>query len=149
MKKITYEDMHAAFEKAIADRGADYVYEPAVCTYFDAHGAPSCGVGYALVELGLGEELKHVVWDYQEIAYPGLLEKEGALATLANAGQPLSYGALSKLEEWGAVEIEPAARHLANSFQSFQDGRAPWGESLTNAEMSAAIYSGRLQGAGS
>ena len=52
---ITEADFTAAIEKAVADKGADYVYNPdstrGECTYTE-DGEPSCIVGTALINLG-------------------------------------------------------------------------------------------------
>ena len=51
---ITEADFTAAIEKAVADKGADYIYNPdftRACTYTE-DGEPSCIVGTALINLG-------------------------------------------------------------------------------------------------
>lgn len=51
---ITEADFTAAIEKAVADKGADYVYNPddsRSCVYTE-DGEPSCIIGTALVNLG-------------------------------------------------------------------------------------------------
>lgn len=47
---ITEADFTAAIEKAVADKGADYVYDGA-CVY-SRDGEPACIVGTALANLG-------------------------------------------------------------------------------------------------
>lgn len=52
---ITEADFTAAIEKAVADAGADYVYNPyhsRECRYLEEDLEPSCIVGTALVNLG-------------------------------------------------------------------------------------------------
>lgn len=59
---ITEADFTAAIEKAVADKGADYVYNPRhdrTCVYTE-DGEPSCIVGTALVNLGFEPNPK---WD--------------------------------------------------------------------------------------
>jgi len=57
---ISYEQVVAELEKAVAANGEDFVYkavpdehEHLHCVYFDATGAPSCIVGHVLAGLGV------------------------------------------------------------------------------------------------
>lgn len=51
-KLITYDEMKAALERAVAERGEGFVYEapdPRLgCVYYDADFKPSCIVGLAM-----------------------------------------------------------------------------------------------------
>lgn len=123
---ITLEQMEAALTKAVEMRGEDYVYPHGFCTYFDEAGEPSCGVGVALVELGVREQVVAALTRYQEqngTAYKGLHA----------GGQPLADSLCLRLKDEGVVVDRRAAR-LADAFQGKQDAQVPWGEALELAK---------------
>lgn len=97
-------------EKAIADKGADFVYSPEGtsansangCVYFKG-GAPSCIVGHVISYMGL--------------EYDASIEGTMASTALENLG----------------VELDVQTRLLLNKVQDAQDIGTPWGEALNEA----------------
>ena len=123
---ITLEQMEAALTKAVEMRGENYVYRNLFCTYFDEAGEPSCGVGVALVELGVREQVIAALTRYQE--QNGTADKG-----LHAGGQPLAHILCRRLKTEGVIVDERAA-WLADSFQGKQDAHVPWGQALERAK---------------
>jgi uncharacterized protein with LGFP repeats len=124
--KLSYEDAVLFLEKAVADRGADYVYphqllspstgqqngdeEETGCVYFDHEtNQPSCIIGH--------------VFSYMGIA---------ALDVRGYEGQTVQVlaGSESRL---GLFDADETTVGLLARAQSFQDTRHSWGESLRYA----------------
>jgi hypothetical protein len=131
MRTITYEEMDAALAKAVAERGEDYVYE-GTCIYVSEQDEPQCGVGCALVGLGLLEQVKNAVltWQAERIA-------AGALVTGPSVeafDQPSATGLFEKFQLFDEpVILDPFAAILAENFQRRQDVRDTWGDALAEA----------------
>lgn len=111
MPKLTMELANELLDKAIADRGADYVYEPdenaaklGQCNY--VHGdQPGCIVGHVLHQFGVSLET--------------LKQSEGASAR----------SVLSRV----APFTNKYVRDLLADVQDYQDNGYSWGESVRRA----------------
>lgn len=99
-------------EKAIAEKGADYVYEPAQngerCLYFD-NGTPSCLVGHVLSYMG---------YDSTDVT-----ENEDAETTIQKMG----------------IEFDKETARLLCAVQENQDDGLAWGESLRRARFGGVV----------
>lgn len=110
---------------AVAERGADYVYEQpegsAVCSYVsEDKSEPGCGVGSALHKDGVPI---HVL---VEADVPGVI----------------SVAARETLRPWG-VELSESAVMIFSEFQREQDDQNSWGLALREA----FLVANRLTGA--
>lgn len=108
---ITEADFTAAIEKAVADKGADYVYNPnntRACTYTE-DGEPSCIVGTALINLGFEATPD---WDYP-IQHDVVLED-----TAADTILPYFF------------DIPQNVVVAARKAQHDQDNGSTWGDAL-------------------
>jgi hypothetical protein len=108
MRRLEYEEALSLLERAVKERGEDYVYHRAygACWYF-LHGQPSCGVGLVLSWLGVKPEQAR--------------EKAGATITLAD------------LRNKRILDASPSATALLLRFQYWQDQGRPWGTALASA----------------
>lgn len=109
---ITVESTRQVFDRLIAERGADYIYQRPSgadeCLYFDpTEGGPSCIAGQVFAAHGYSE---HDVTEYT--------------------------GASEVLEELGIED--PILRRYLDTAQENQDSGVPWGEAVAAAER--AIY---------
>jgi hypothetical protein len=122
---LTYENALEVLQKAVADRGAEFVYTKRSALIDDGKGgytvnysclywhsdeeAPGCLVGLALHKLGVSGEA---------------LARFGAFAINRLAEDRPSLG---------GVVPSPDALHLLSTVQAYQDRGAPWGEALIRA----------------
>lgn len=111
MIELTYPVVLDLGNRAVADRGSDYVYEthdgePMLCKYVH-EGQPDCMVGWILAAAGL---------------------------TLVNAYNRCggSDDLLNHLDEHDLVNASEAARRFLRAVQSKQDQGYTWGESLAH-----------------
>lgn len=111
---ITYDKAEELIERAIEERGADYVYDPPgtdYCAYFHIEdGTPRCGciVGLALSYIGL---------TYADV--------EDGLNTDTHA---------TKLLVALGVTCTPEAGRLLDLVQEYQDAKFTWGDAYTTAK---------------
>lgn len=113
---LTYDTVLNALEKAVADRGAGYVYLPRVhgtgtsCLYWHKdEEAPGCLVGTALHHLGLSGEV---------------LDDFG----------PVNFNSLLKYPHFqNHLTVDPDAARLLATVQIYQDRQVPWGRALKQA----------------
>lgn len=114
----TVEKVLPLFEKAVADRGADFEYpkdnedwidDNDQCLYFLKDGTPACIIGVVLHELGQGPD---------DVT-------EGMGADL----QPLIE-----------FEFDDKAKFLAERAQSYQDNGYTWGEAVKLAKRDVERY---------
>jgi len=110
---LTYQSALDALEKAVADRGEEYVYPRqgtsynSSCLYWHKdEQAPGCLVGLVLHQLGVSAEV---------------LESFGP-ASIKMLATSLPY--------LGGVEMSPAAIGLMAAVQRYQDRGEPWGVAL-------------------
>lgn len=114
MKFLDYDMAVNLMEKAIGERGEDYIYEPirqrelpggdaevVACLYF-AEGEPSCLVGHVLSYMG----------------YDSAPEGNVASPTLADGM---------------GIDIDVDTADLLDTVQQGQDKGMPWGRALTEA----------------
>jgi hypothetical protein len=113
---LTYETALDALEKAVADRGEEYVYPRqgtdtnSSCLYWHKNEqAPGCLVGLALHQLGVSAEV---------------------LESFGPAGIRMLAPSLPHLS---GVEMSPAALELMSKVQCYQDQGMPWGSALDRA----------------
>lgn len=114
MAVITWDQIQSVLDDLVAEKGADYIYEPPVdkddtpedCQYLH-HGEPGCLVGHLLVRLGEDED-----W---------LASREGECA--------LDVVMHSNLE----IEDQTRVATFLNQAQSYQDDRIPWGRAVQMA----------------
>lgn len=68
MAEFTYENVLAALEAAVADKGEDYVYPKAIgsCTYTNVDKSPSCIVGHVVAKLAPAKLEKIFENEYSE-----------------------------------------------------------------------------------
>jgi hypothetical protein len=111
---ITWDQIQSVLDDLVAEKGADYVYEPPVSEYGDHedcqylhHGEPGCLIGHLLVRLGEDED-----W---------LASREGE-----NALDVVKY---SHLEFEDRTHV---ATFLAQA-QGYQDDCIPWGQAVRMA----------------
>jgi hypothetical protein len=122
---ITYDAMLGALERAIEQRGADYIHA-ADCVYVDREDRPVCGVGVALLDLGYLDTVKFLVLAHQMDG--GLLIPDVADRNY----QPRASALLDAMDDSG-IEVDPRARDLAQAFQIWQDEGRSWGDALEHA----------------
>lgn len=114
--ELSYDGALALLQRAVSERGEDYVYVPrdhadsneesvTTCRYFKADGTPSCGVGLAL--------------SYMDLTKAELDEHD------INVG--IGVTGLTRAE---LVEGENRAISLLAYFQQMQDEGKPWGKAL-------------------
>ena len=98
-------------ERAVEERGADYIYEREVanvCTYV-SDGAPSCLVG-------------HVINYVAPELMPSIAAWEITTASGTGVGE--------LVQEFDSLEISPRALQLLATAQQAQDDGASWGRAL-------------------
>lgn len=104
---ITYEMAKDLLQRAVEERGEDYVYprasSPGGCVYFEDDGTPSCIVGHVLAYLGY---TKDDIEDFND----------------------QSVGAVSD-----AAPMDFQARWLLRDAQIRQDQGTPWGRAVSEA----------------
>lgn len=109
MKELDYGQALVFLEKAVAEKGPDYVYlrkdyyseDTGGCVYFDG-GAPSCIVGHVLSYMGFDS---------------------------APEGRTASQALRTK-----AIKADQRTQDLLDSVQESQDSGVPWGESVLRAQ---------------
>lgn len=126
LNEVTAEDALAALERVVAGR-EDFIYEPVVddsnpddlgrCVYVH-NNSPSCGVGYALADLGFSIEVIAALDPVQ--SYGGIGASEIGILD----GVPFTEGAGVVLEK----------------FQGEQDQGMPWGQALMKAKEEYELY---------
>lgn len=121
IRQIELTEARDALKECIAERGEDFVYRKPMnslkCLYIhrndDDTTTPGCGVGMALLKLGVPES-----------AFIGSISQNFApVQDLYLEGFKLTDDAL----------------HYLSTFQNEQDCMATWGESLAIADRSAGI----------
>mgnify|MGYP007090085824 CR=1 FL=1 len=128
MKRMTYGEVLAILNEAVAERGADWVYpdqgecqtcanqEPCDwhcsegCRYFTFSKEPCCLVGYFIDKAIDTSQLN--VTDF-EGEYAG--------------------SALKTLEDWEELSLDDRTKQLLINAQANQDSYRPWGESVSLA----------------
>src|SRR4249919_2795206 len=121
IRRIELTEARDALKECIAERGEDFVYQKLVgssrCLYIhrndDGTTTPGCGVGMALLKLGVPES-----------AFIGPISQNGV--------------AVYDLDLEGFKLTEDAVQYLS-TFQGEQDDMATWGESLAIADRRAGI----------
>ena len=114
---FTAEDVMASMERAVKERGADYVYKAPAgvgeCVYVAPDGTPSCIVGWVVNDLAPGQLSR----------LKGADEEYGGTAAdqLTNGFLPSDF--------W----TERAA-NLAIEVQNDQDGYMHWGKAVSRAK---------------
>lgn len=122
---ITLEKVIADLRRAVAEKGADYVYvDPngkvagspyalgADCVNYDAKGQPSCVVGHVL----------------QYWTDEGLIQKQGeAFPYCANSN---AYEAFREIRDNCGVIVDDGGAELATRVQILQDKGETWGLAL-------------------
>ena len=129
VKKITIQDMHNAFMKAIEERGADFVYTPPVtedgrggdCVYV-FQGEPSCIVGCAVATLApdIFQKMVKRADDAMEDE-----ENESGVETIY-APKEFDY----ELGQGTRARFTDEALRYATAVQGLQDRGTPWGEAV-------------------
>lgn len=114
-----------ALEAAVAERGADYVYDygstpSGNCVYVGSDGTPSCIVGVALSKLGVSVET---------------LKAEGQTGA-AGGRTPFNAIAIGSRSDLAAL-LTPAAVNVLAAAQFRQDSGESWGEALNAARRAA------------
>jgi hypothetical protein len=112
-------------ERVVAERGADFTYEPmyvqgggsAACLYV-RDGAPSCGIGLALSYLGLT---------------PEQLSELDAINNTGGETDIHQLGVQRKLADFG-IRLEEDALYVLSGFQQKQDRSAEYGVALQAAK---------------
>jgi hypothetical protein len=112
-------------EEAVAERGADYVYDDSDigCVYVTKDGTPACGVGLALTKAGVPLELL----TYIDHNGDGAGGKNRFEETQIDSPDLLDY-----LRQ-NDVDIDDKAEAVFRRFQFEQDHATPWGEALAEA----------------
>lgn len=115
--ELTYTDALRLLEKAVADKGEDYVYPHYNdgCAYFEEAfrenaGQPSCIVGHVLSYGGITEE-----------------DLNGANMT----GVRSLTGENSRCH---VLDVDDETRELLRAAQAFQDAGMPWGHAVAEAQ---------------
>jgi hypothetical protein len=105
LPKLSYEEALDLLNRAIAEKGADYVYQRTAdddsCAYFK-NGEPSCIVGHVLAYKGVTQE------DLPE-------NKNTAIVIALRIAQ------------------DDRTERLLDSAQSYQDTGTPWGDAVKSA----------------
>jgi hypothetical protein len=128
---VTLDEFKAALQKGIDERGANYVYREPVCMYVSYGLEPQCGVGYAMVELGLRDRMVAAIGAWQD-------EETHNGAGLESIWQPQATALIDRLAHDG-IRFERDARDFAARFQDRQDQRVPWGKAYAEAEESQGV----------
>jgi len=128
MKTMTYGEVLAILNDAVAERGADWVYPDQVdcdacidqepcdwhcsegCRYFTYDKQPCCLVGYFIDKAIDTSQLD-----------TNILEGEAATAVL------------KQLEMWDALSLDERTWEMLMIAQSYQDSYKTWGESVSLA----------------
>lgn len=127
---LTTENVLAALEAAVEEKGADYVYPRELDEYGDLtedsclyvkNGAPSCLVGHALHSLGVPLEALSANEGAGAAALLDYLEIDGFVTFEKGEADEEGYRGLSKVQS------------LVFYAQAKQDTGTPWGESLNVA----------------
>jgi hypothetical protein len=143
--EIGKEQAVALLERAVAEKGADYEYQPVPhpnrgtqCQYqFD--GAPSCIVGHALVYAGVPVETLVKLdkadewWNEEHEAADNIDDEERDwhyvdatdIETLADAGV---------LTEVAGIRLTPEAEKIFLAAQQKQDSKVQWGKAVEAAK---------------
>lgn len=130
-KTLNYDKALELLERAVDEKGVDYVYDPPrfpettvagvlttmsqpECAYFDPDGQPSCIVGYVLSYLGIDAD------------------------TVNRAGANIGFnpeGLFDHLRAHGDIDygLDHDANVLLRLAQTEQDGGQPWGAAVLNA----------------
>ena len=128
MKHMTYEEVLAILNDAVAERGADWVYPDQNecddcsygeqcdwhcaegCRYFNYDKQPCCIVGYVIDKVVDTSQLDTII-----------LEGERAWAVL------------DKLEMWQELTLDERTKELLQVAQERQDNHIPWGKAVAIA----------------
>lgn len=107
---IDKDEVLESLNRAIAAKGADYVYpQPVGCVYVHAN-RPSCIVGHVIADL-----------------FPDRL---GEVARWEKREDDTNFSAL---QEDFQFPFSEQAQQLLSNVQAYQDRLTPWGQSLDNA----------------
>ena len=124
---LSYEDACTFLDKAIADKGEDYVYEPPIkhnfgntesCRYFDQEAQPSCIVGHVLSHMGVGP-----------FPFDSVINSRGVsqlVAGVSDFGGPIELEDIPLPLYANQINASPTYLLLARA-QSYQDQGCPWG----------------------
>jgi hypothetical protein len=125
MKHMTYDEVLAILNQAVAERGADWIYPGHVdcgacrdqkpcdwhceegCRYFTYDKQPCCIVGYFIDKV-------------IDTSHLDLSVIEGQFAGVA----------LKKLEDWEELSVDDRTKALLIQVQANQDSYKTWGDSL-------------------
>ena len=113
MRQITAQLAFDALKDVVEKMGSDFVYQSPGnygCVYY--HNGGSCGVGKALIALGMP------------------IEEVIKLDSSADAGGPILACVLHEIVPY----IDYGASQVFNAFQSHQDALFDYGSALENAE---------------
>jgi hypothetical protein len=107
--EISYDEALELLDRAVAERGEDYVYDGA-CEYFqcDADNQPGCIVGHVLAYKGMD---------------PELLDKLGLNST------KLAYVA----DKSEVLKLDIKTKVLLDEVQNRQDTGIPWGKAVSTS----------------
>lgn len=125
---INIDDVTAAMERAVALKGADYVYPDADgCRYSWNDGTPACIVGHVAADLW-PDKFKEVA-DYERVE-----EASGSVdgAFVFGLGEDRAGG--------GVLSIQPdrVVRNALQRAQNTQDNGFTWGEALAEYKKALA-----------
>jgi len=132
---LSYQDALTFLEKAVADKGADYVYENPLrpgseaqttdCRYFDAEQQPSCILGHVLVHLGV--KPFDFYGQHNTTGIASLIASEHPVIALDDAAGVISYDNDSLPSVSCSLTQSPTYNLIAWA-QSYSDKGVPWGQ---------------------
>lgn len=128
---VTYQQILDSLQKAVDDRGEDYIYQPprdengntdGVCLYVHHDQKPGCIVGYVLADLGVPlDTLKQ--FDPQR-------DNDGTFINLKLA-EGVVWGLIDQdILEFASLEDQNKALYKLRAVQNQQDRQKPWGQAI-------------------
>ena len=121
---ISYEEASELIDRAIAERGEDFVYQDS-CVY-ETLGDPSCMVGRVLAKAGVPIETLRMM-DMVDKWSP-VNEYGERIYTTTDFATVVQSGKFSN-----AFTVDNGALELLHEAQVRQDNRDPWGEAQARA----------------
>lgn len=138
---ITPERFAEALDKAVAERGADHIYEPTYttaetgsispCVYVDNEGTPSCLIGCALANLGV-DLVEHI-----HQASRNTLRASIVLNQLAAAGVIAFEGDRRVVE--GVLVAADRAQEAQDHGHEWGDARSQFRQRVRDAQVLAGV----------
>lgn len=129
MKHMTYGEVLAILNEAVAERGPDWMYP-------NMDDCPTCRLGLDTCDWHCAEGCRYFAYDKQPCCIVGYvidkLVDTSQLDTTIFEGER-ARAVLDKLEMWQELTLDERTKELLQVAQERQDNNIPWGKAVAIA----------------